>query len=108
MVVLRCPDCHGHSEGVIDINGEVIFSCDFCHYVGFFLTMPEQNYGKTLLVHCLKEGNTFDYAMMTTRVQDGKATYFVLANTEVLHEGASMSEAAGVYANRAAKMVVSA
>lgn len=97
MVVLTCPDCGGHDDATVDTNGEVHLACPYCHYVGYYLEVPKENFGKVLLMW--SDGNPAenDYLLMTVRVQDSRVTYFVLVNTEVLHEGGSMSEAVKVY-----------
>ena len=100
MVVLQCPDCHGHSEGIVAPEGEVYFACDYCHYSGYYTTVPEQNYGKNLLAFSFGEMNSYNYTLMTVRIQDSRVTYFVLSNTEVLYEGQSMSEASRMYSER--------
>ena len=97
MVVLTCPDCGGHDEATVDKNGEVYFTCYYCHYVGYYGEVPKENFGKKLLEFGTGNPDSDQYVMMTVRLQDGQLTYFVLSNAEITHEGKSMSDAAKAY-----------
>jgi hypothetical protein len=97
MVVLTCPDCGAHDDAIVCQNREVIFSCPYCHYVGRYGAIPKENFGKMLLVFSANGVDFVNYALMTVRLQDSALDYFVLSNTEVVHEGKSMSDAAEAY-----------
>ena len=98
MVVLTCPDCGGHDDAVVDNeSGEVHFACPYCHYVGFYLEVPKDNFGKILLCWSTGRNDISDYVLMTVRLQESRVKYFVLSNTDVVHEGDSMSAAAKAY-----------